>query len=96
MDIHELSKKIHDFQRRRFLRYGSEVNSELMFTHLVEEIGEIARQLFNKGSNMRNFDESNLREEIAQAILDLLVLAELNGIDLEKEIERKLVEMEKR
>jgi len=96
MDIRELSKKIHDFQKERFSKYGSEATSELMFTHLIEEVGEIARQLFSKGSGMRNYNEGNLKEEIAQAILDLLVLAELHDIDLEKEIERKLTDMKNR
>ena len=96
MDIQELSRRIHKFQKERFPKYGSELTSELMFAHLVEEVGEIARQIFSKGSNMRDYNQKNLREEIAQAILDLLVLAELNEIDLEKEIERKISNMESR
>ena len=96
MDIKELAKRIHKFQKERFPKYGSELTSELIFTHLVEEIGEIARQIFSKGSRMRNYDQKNMKEEIAQAILDLLVLAELNEIDLEKEIEQKIRNMERR
>jgi NTP pyrophosphatase (non-canonical NTP hydrolase) len=96
MDIKELAKRIHDFQKERFPKYGSELTSELIFTHAVEEIGEIARQVFNKSSGMRNYNQENLKEEIVQAILDLLTLAELNEIDLEKEIEKKITDMENR
>ena len=96
MEIKEISKKIHAFQKERFPKYGSELTSELIFTHLVEEIGEIARQIFNKGSKMREYNPKNIKEEIAQCILDLLVLAELHKIDLDKEIERKMKEMEAR
>lgn len=96
MEIKEISKRIHDFQKGRFPKYGSELTSELIFTHLVEEIGEIARQIFNKKSKMREFSESNLKEEITQAILDLLVLAELNNIDLDNAIENKIKDMEAR
>ncbi len=96
MEIKELAKRIHDFQKERFPKYGSELTSELIFVHLVEEVGEISRQIFNKGSGMREFDTENLKEEISQAILDLLVLAELNNIDLDQEIEKKMKEMESR
>ncbi len=96
MEIKELAKRIHDFQKERFPKYGSELTSELIFVHLVEEVGEISRQIFNKGSGMREFDSENLKEEISQAILDLLVLAELNNIDLDQEIEKKMKEMESR
>ncbi|HIH17250.1 MAG TPA: hypothetical protein HA282_00805 [Nanoarchaeota archaeon] len=96
MDIKELAERIHKFQKERFPKYGSELTSELIFTHLVEEIGEIARQIFSKESKMRAYDQKNLREEVTQAILDLLVLAELNEIDLEKEIEKKIKDMESR
>ena len=96
MDIKDISKRIHDFQKSRFPKYGSELTSELIFTHLVEEVGEIARQIFSKGSKMRDFDEANLKEEITQAILDLLVLAELNNIELDQAIEDKIKDMESR
>src|SRR3989338_6204866 len=96
MDIKELAKRIHGFQKERFQQYESELTSELIFMHLVEEIGEIARQIFNKESKMRNYDIDNFNEEIAQAILDLLVLAELNEIELEREIEKKIRDMKSR
>jgi len=96
MEINELAKRIHKFQEERFTKYNSKLTSELIFTHLVEEIGEIARQIFNKGSGMREYKEDNLKEEITQAILDLLVLAEVNEIHLEKEIEKKMLDMEQR
>ena len=96
MDIKELSKRIHKFQKERFLKYGKELTSELIFMHLVEETGEISRQIFNKNSNMREYNEKNLKEEIAQYILDLLVLSETNNLDLEKEIENKIKNMENR
>ena len=94
MELKELTKRIKNFQEIRFKSYNSNLTSELIFIHLTEEIGEIARQIFNKNSNMRNYDETNLKEEIAQSVLDLMVLAELNDMDLEKEIELKIKSME--
>jgi len=64
-----------------------------MFMHVSEEIGEIARQLVNKNLPMREYSEDNLREEIAQAILDLLALSKIMRMDLEKEIDQKLTSL---
>jgi NTP pyrophosphatase (non-canonical NTP hydrolase) len=67
-----------------------------VFLHLSEEIGEIARQLVNKNLVMREYEESNIKEEIAQAILDLLVLSEIHSIDLPEALTRKIEQMRKR
>jgi NTP pyrophosphatase (non-canonical NTP hydrolase) len=45
---------------------------------------------------MREYEESNLKEEIAQAMLDLLVLSEVFNIDLSEALNRKIDEMAKR
>jgi len=93
MDITEISKKVYEFVEKRVSELGSELNPELMFLHLSEEIGEIARQLVNKNLPMRKYDEDNLKEEIVQAIIDLLVLSEIFEIDLPKEINKKIDDM---
>jgi NTP pyrophosphatase (non-canonical NTP hydrolase) len=67
-----------------------------VFLHLSEEVGEIARQLVNKNLAMREYEESNIKEEITQAILDLLVLSEIHRIDLPEALIRKKEEMNKR
>jgi NTP pyrophosphatase (non-canonical NTP hydrolase) len=93
MDLTEISKKIYEFAEKRVSELGSELTPELMFIHLSEEIGEIARQLVNKNLPMREYREDNLKEEIAQAILDLFVLSEIFEIDLPKEINKKIGDM---
>jgi NTP pyrophosphatase (non-canonical NTP hydrolase) len=45
---------------------------------------------------MREYEEGNLKEEIAQAILDLLVLSEVFNVDLSGALNRKMDEMAKR
>jgi len=96
MDVTEISKKIYEFVEKRVSELGSELTPELMFIHLSEEIGEIARQLVNKNLPMRKYRKDNLKEEIAQAILDLFVLSEIFEIDLPKEINKKIDDMAKR
>jgi NTP pyrophosphatase (non-canonical NTP hydrolase) len=96
MDIEKVSKKIYQLQKTRVSELGAELTSELVFLHLSEEIGEIARQLVNKNLGYRKYDEDNLKEEIVQAILDLLVFSEVHNVDLPKLITRKMEEMAKR
>jgi NTP pyrophosphatase (non-canonical NTP hydrolase) len=96
MDIVKVSKRVYRFQKERVEELGVRLTAELVFFHLSEEIGEIARQLVNKNLPMREYEESNLKEEITQAILDLLVLSEVFNVDLLKALNRKMDEMAKR
>jgi NTP pyrophosphatase (non-canonical NTP hydrolase) len=96
MDIVEVSKRVYRFQKERVTELGVELTPELVFFHLSEEIGEIARQLVNKNLPIRGYEVGNLKEEIAQAMLDLLVLSEVFSIDLSEALDRKIDEMAKR
>jgi NTP pyrophosphatase (non-canonical NTP hydrolase) len=96
VDIERISKEVYLLQKERVVGLGYELTSELVFLHLSEEVGEIARQLVNKNLAMREYDESNLKEEIVQAILDLLVLSEIHSIDLAEASVRKIDEMGRR
>lgn len=96
MDIVEVSKRVYQFQKERVTELGAELTPELAFFHLSEEIGEIARQLLNKNLPMREYETSNLKEEIVQAILDLLVLSEIFNINLPMALNKKIHEMAKR
>jgi NTP pyrophosphatase (non-canonical NTP hydrolase) len=93
MDIVETSRRVYRFQKERITGLGVELTPELIFFHLSEEIGEIARQLVNKNLPMREYEESNLKEEISQAMLDLFVLSEAFNVDLGKALNRKIDEM---
>lgn len=96
MDITELSKRIYAFQKKNIESLGEEMTPELVFMHLSEEIGEISRELINRRIPLRKYKEEGLKEEVAQALLDILVLAELVEVDLPKELERKMADMQKR
>ncbi|MCX6742207.1 MAG: hypothetical protein NTX24_03480 [Candidatus Pacearchaeota archaeon] len=96
MDILELSDEIYKLQKKRVSELGSELTPELVFMHLSEEIGEIARQLVNKNLKMRKYDHNNLIEEITQSMLDLLVLSKIYDIDLPVEVRKKIEEMKSR
>lgn len=97
MDIIDIQKAIYDFQKKRASEWGVELTPDLVYMHLTEEIGEIARQLVNKKiPAFREYNEENLKEEIAQAILDLFLMSKLFDIDLPTAIDKKIKDMEKR
>lgn len=96
MNISEISEEIYKLQKNRVNGLGSELTPELVFFHLSEEVGEIARQLVNKHLKMRKYEHDNLVEEITQSMLDLLVLSKIYNIDLPTEIRKKIEEMKKR
>jgi NTP pyrophosphatase (non-canonical NTP hydrolase) len=96
MDIVEVSKRVYGFQKERVTELGAELTPELVFLHLSEEIGEIARQLVNKNLPMRKYEESKLKEEVTQAMLDLLVLSEALHVDLSEALNSKIDEMARR
>jgi NTP pyrophosphatase (non-canonical NTP hydrolase) len=64
MDIVEVRKRVYRFQKERVAELGVELTPELLFFHLSEEIGEIARQLVNKNLPMREYEVGNLKEEV--------------------------------
>jgi NTP pyrophosphatase (non-canonical NTP hydrolase) len=87
---------IHTEQIKIIFSYGVHQMADLAFFHLSEEIGEIARQMVDKNLPMKEYEESNLKEKIVQALLDLLVLSEALKVDLSEALNRKIDEMTKR
>ncbi len=95
-ELAQFTKDVYAFYKKRFEQSGSPLTAELLFVHIAEEVGEIARQLFSRKSKMRKFDSKNLKDEIAQVLIELLVLAELEGVPVEKAMREKFREISKR
>jgi len=55
--------------------------------HLVEEIGEIARQTTNEYHRPEKFDKENFGSELADVLMFIVLLAKLYDVDLSKEME---------
>jgi NTP pyrophosphatase (non-canonical NTP hydrolase) len=96
MHINTIIRRTTLLQQKVAQKLRVKLTSELLFLHLSEEIGELARELFNKASKMRSFRNELLRQELAQAVLDLFALATILSVDLEKELLAKLADMSRR
>ena len=68
-----------------------------MFLSLVEEVGEVARELSRKQRNYRGeFDKEKLADELADIITRTAVIAEDNEINLDEAVVSKIEKIKKR
>ena len=63
-------------------------------THLMEEVGEVARQVTSEVHRPEKFEIDNLSSELADVMQFIVVLADLYDIDLSKEMEKSIVKVE--
>ncbi len=73
-------------------------NPDSMFISLVEEVGEVARELSKKQKNTKrgDFNKEELADELADIISRTLIIAEDNDIDMDKTFQNKLIKIKKR
>ena len=71
-------------------------DSETTIIHLMEELGEISRQIYNQKIGRDNLDRENLAEEIADVSMLLNKLATLHEIDVDKAINDKIKVLKER
>ena len=78
MTLQELQKEIFENKKRHGFN-TTDMNEE--FCHLIAEVGEAYDAWFRR--------KDTFAEELADVAIFLLGIAEMKGIDLQKEIERK-------
>lgn len=96
-------RKIQE-ENRRFVkdRHWDKFRASLVFAHLIEEMGEIGRQiLFEEGYKVRGLghrgdSRATLRREFAQVFILFLQLANHYKIDLQEVFESEMKIMRRR
>ena len=81
--IKKLFDKIHK-------KKGLKPDPYYSFIRIVEEVGEVARQIFSKKVRPEKYDAENFKEEIIDVIIELLYYASLHNMEVEKMIFKKL------
>ena len=71
-------------------KYGVKRNPHFSFTQLMEEIGELAREINSPKLRGKKRDKNNLQGEFADIILQLSILAKMLDVDLEKSVREKI------
>ncbi|MGE0793416.1 MAG: MazG nucleotide pyrophosphohydrolase domain-containing protein [Candidatus Woesearchaeota archaeon] len=91
MNIDEFQKQVID----AFTQMAKAKNQNLhtqkeTYIHLVEEIGEIARQITNETRRPEKFDKENLGEELADAMMFIVYLANQYDIDISSKMKSSI------
>lgn len=87
MDIKILQKEISEFYTEyNVATAGKAENKEVSFAHLVEEVGELARQYVSKDQRPGKYDEKEIEDALADILINVLYLASLFNVDIDKSV----------
>jgi len=96
METKEFQKKCAEVVSKIDKKYGIDRDPQLAFTQLIEEIGELAKDVNLKRLRKQEPDKENLSGEFADVFLQLAMLAEMHGVDLEEAVENKINKLKER
>jgi NTP pyrophosphatase (non-canonical NTP hydrolase) len=96
MEVKELQKKIEELWKEVDRLKKKKRTPEMVFTHLVEEVGELAREFVNKEIRPEKYSEEKLFDAIADILIMAFFLASLYKLDVEKLLVRTLREGKRR
>lgn len=95
MEVKDFQDKIIEFVSAWDKKRKTTPDEQAAFIHLVEEVGEIAREYVNKESRKERYNEGELENAIGDAFMRLVKLAHLRGLDIE-EIVLKIIKEEQK
>lgn len=78
------------------IKYNVKRDPQLNMVQLMEEIGELSKEVNKKRLRNKEPNIENLKGELADAMLLLSKLAEMYGIDLEEAVKNKIKELRER
>ena len=88
MDIKLFQQEILDVFSKMDVMPGKRPHTkQSAVIHMVEEMGEIARQVTSEYHRPENFNKENLGSELADVLMFIVLLAKLYNIDISKEME---------
>ena len=96
MEVEQFQEKIVEFCKAWEDYRGLRHTEQNIFNHLIEEIGELARQFVNKDKGRGKFDCEQFDNAIGDILIHLTCLANLRGLKVEKLIEEIIKEDSKR
>lgn len=96
MEIKNLQKEADNIILAIDSKLGANHNEETTFIHLLEELGELARQHNNKSIRKIAQDKANIEEEFADITLLLMRLANIYNLNLEDVLVNKISKLKER
>ena len=98
MEINEAQEQSFRILEKINNKNNAKHEPDSIFISLVEEVGEVARELSKKQKNTKrgDFNKEELADELSDIISRTLVIAEDNKIDMDKAFTEKLKKIKKR
>ena len=93
MDVKNFQNEIFNFVSAWDKKRNVTPSELATFVHLVEEVGELAREYVNQEKRKDQFSDDELNNAIGDALMQLVKLAQLRNIDIENLI-LKIIEEE--
>jgi NTP pyrophosphatase (non-canonical NTP hydrolase) len=96
MKISEFQKYCGDIVDKIDKKYNIDRNAQLSMSQMIEEIGELAKEINRKKLRHVNPEIADLEDEFADVFLQFSKLAEMHGVDIEKSVNNKIKKLRKR
>ena len=84
MEVNKFQKEIVKFLKRWDKIRKAKPSKDETFFHIIEELGELARQYVNRESRKEQYNEAQIKDAIGDAFMQLIKLADLYGLSIEK------------
>ena len=86
METKEFQKKIIEFLSKWDDKRNDTPTKQKTFTHLIEEVGELARQYVNQETRKERYDEKEVKNAIGDIFIQLTRLAQLHDLNIEETV----------
>jgi NTP pyrophosphatase (non-canonical NTP hydrolase) len=96
MEIRELQDIIKEYVSQMDEKYKCTHDSEATFNHIIEEIGELAREINKPKIRNQQIIKQEISNEIADVFILLIHLCSVHDIDVEECILYKMQELKQR
>ena len=84
MKVKTFQTKIKNLMKEWDKLKGKKYTLETAFIHLVEEVGELAKELVNKKRSPQKYSREKLIDAIGDILIYAVLLASLEKLDIEK------------
>ncbi|MDD3486798.1 MAG: MazG nucleotide pyrophosphohydrolase domain-containing protein [Candidatus Moranbacteria bacterium] len=77
-------------------KYKIKRDPQLSIAQLLEELGELAKEINRKKLRGKKAGRIELKNEFADVFLQLAILADIHSIDIESSVKKKIEELKER
>lgn len=95
MEVEDFHNKIVEFVSDWDKKRKTKPSEQLTFAHIVEEIGELAREYVNEQSRKDKFSKEELDNAVGDTFMQIVKLAHLRGLNVE-DLVLKIIEEEQK